>query len=191
MPGYCKSSRKTFTVTNQDAVIYPVIDKNGCITGNELKLPGFKKKERIPINYVGHKSDLRMLTFKPYYDKYIMTFVIEDMAAPFYPDMPYMAGLDFGTDNIAAIACTDNSYNRGELYEKSGDFIPRKTEQEESRARNGNADGGKRKTEKGVEKSAKRLPKVAGMNESSCGVWKPRLYSRKRIRRGGFTGKDV
>lgn len=48
-------------------------------------------------------------------------------------------------------------YNRGELYEKSGDFIPRKTEQEESGERNGNADGGKRKTKKGVEKSAKRL----------------------------------
>ena len=83
MPGYCKSNRKTFTVTNQDAVIYPVIDKNGCITGNELKLPGFKKKERVPINYVDHKSDLRMLTFKPYYDKYIMTFVIEDMLRHF------------------------------------------------------------------------------------------------------------
>ena len=35
MPGYCKSNRKTFTVTNQDAVIYPVIDKNGCITGSQ------------------------------------------------------------------------------------------------------------------------------------------------------------
>ncbi|MFR0898322.1 hypothetical protein, partial [Blautia faecis] len=35
------------------------------------------------------------------------------------------------------------------------------------------------------------LPKVAGMNESSCGVWKPRLYSRKRIRRGGFTYKNM
>ena len=82
MPGYCKSTRKTFTVTNQDAVIYPVIDKNGCITGNELKLPGFKKKERVPVNYIDHKSNLRMMTFKPYYDKYIMTFVIDDMAPP-------------------------------------------------------------------------------------------------------------
>ena len=27
------------------------------------------------------------------------------------------------------------------------------------------------------------------MGESPCGVWKPRLYSRKRIRRGGFTGR--
>ena len=25
------------------------------------------------------------------------------------------------------------------------------------------------------------------MDESPCGVWKPRLYLRKRIRRGGFT----
>ena len=31
------------------------------------------------------------------------------------------------------------------------------------------------------------LLKVAGMGKSPCGVWKPRLYSRKRIRRGGFT----
>ena len=38
-----------------------------------------------------------------------MSFVIEDMAAPFYPDMPYMAGLDLGTDNIATIACTDGT----------------------------------------------------------------------------------
>ena len=29
------------------------------------------------------------------------------------------------------------------------------------------------------------------MNESSCGVWKPRLYSRKRIRRGGFTKSSL
>ena len=48
-------------------------------------------------------------------------------------------------------------YNRGELYEKSGDFIPRKTEQEEPKERDGGIDGRKRKVEKGVEKSAKRL----------------------------------
>ena len=31
------------------------------------------------------------------------------MAPPFYPDMPNMVGVDLGTDNIAAIACTDGS----------------------------------------------------------------------------------
>ena len=48
-------------------------------------------------------------------------------------------------------------YNRGELYEKSGDFIPRKTELEESKERNRGIDGRKRKVEKGIKKSAKRL----------------------------------
>ena len=70
-----------------------------------------------------------MLTFKPYYDKYIMTFVIEDMAPPFYPDMPYMAGLDFGTDNIAAIACTDNSsvvYKGGAVLSSNQLFAKKK-----------------------------------------------------------------
>ena len=82
---------------------------DGGTEGCSLKLPGFKKKERIPLNYIDQGSNLREITFKPYYDKYIMSFVIEDMAAPFYPDMPYMAGLDLGTDNIAAIACTDGT----------------------------------------------------------------------------------
>lgn len=105
MPKYCRSTHRTFKVTNQDAVLYPKAD--GGTEGCSLKLPGFKKKERIPLNYIDQGSNLREITFKPYYDKYIMSFVIEDMAAPFYPDMPYMAGLDLGTDNIAAIACTD------------------------------------------------------------------------------------
>lgn len=48
-------------------------------------------------------------------------------------------------------------YNRGELYEKSGGFIPRKTEQEEPKERDGGIDGCERKIEKGVTKSAKRL----------------------------------
>lgn len=107
MPKYCRSTRRTFKVTNQDAVLYPKAD--GGTEGCSLKLPGFKKKERIPLNYIDQGSNLREITFKPYYDKYIMSFVIEDMAAPFYPDMPYMAGLDLGTDNIATIACTDGT----------------------------------------------------------------------------------
>lgn len=129
MPKYCKSYHKTFTVTNQDVVIYPVIDKNGNTIGSELKLPGFKKQERIPLSYINHKSNLRTVTFKPYYDKYIMTFVIENMASPFYPDMPYMAGLDFGTDNIAAIACTDGSsviYKGGAILSSNQFFAKEK-----------------------------------------------------------------
>ena len=104
MPKYCRLDKKTFKVTNQDAVLYPSDDGKGCL----LKLPQMKGS-RIPLSYLQAASELREIVFKPYYGKYIMTFVVEDMVPPFYPDMPYMAGLDLGTDNIAAIACTDGS----------------------------------------------------------------------------------
>ena len=104
MPGYCKADKKTFKVTNQDAALYPTKDGNGCL----LKLPKMDHN-RIPLSYLKDTSNLREIVFKPYYGKYIMTFIIEDMAPPFYPDLPNMAGMDLGTDNIAAIACTDGS----------------------------------------------------------------------------------
>lgn len=69
MPKYCRSTHRTFKVTNQDAVLYPKAD--GGTEGCSLKLPGFKKKERIPLNYIDQGSNLREITFKPYYDKYI------------------------------------------------------------------------------------------------------------------------
>ena len=104
MPKYCKTDRKTFKVTNQDAALYPSKDGKGCL----LKLPK-TENNRIPISYLNDTSNLREIVFKPYYGKYIMTFIVEEMAPPFYPDMPNMAGVDLGTDNIAAIACTDGS----------------------------------------------------------------------------------
>ncbi len=104
MPKYCKADRKTFKVTNQDAALYPSNDGKGCL----LKLPKIEKS-RIPLSYLKDTSNLREIVFKPYYGKYIMTFIVEEMAPPFYPDMPNMAGVDLGTDNIAAIACTDGS----------------------------------------------------------------------------------
>jgi len=45
MPKYCRSTRRTFKVTNQDAVLYPKAD--GGTEGCSLKLPGFKKKDPI------------------------------------------------------------------------------------------------------------------------------------------------
>ena len=104
MPKYCKTDRKTFKVTNQDAALYHSKDGKGCL----LKLPK-TENNRIPISYLIDTSNLREIVFKPYYGKYIMTFIVEEMAPPFYPDMPNMAGVDLGTDNIAAIACTVGS----------------------------------------------------------------------------------
>ena len=104
MPRYCKVDRKTFKVSNQDAALYPSKDGNGCL----LKLPK-TENNRIPISYLKDTANLREIVFKPYYGNYLMTFVVEDRIPPFYPDLPNMAGMDLGTDNIAAIACTDDS----------------------------------------------------------------------------------
>ena len=124
MPGYCKADKKTFKVTNQDAALYPTKDGKGCL----LKLPKMDHN-KIPLSYLKDTSNLREIVFKPYYGKYIMTFIIEDMAPPFYPDLPNMAGMDLGTDNIAAIACTDGSsvvYKGGAILSANQFFAKQK-----------------------------------------------------------------
>ena len=80
MPGYCKADKKTFKVTNQDAALYPTKDGKGCL----LKLPKMDPN-RIQLSYLKDTSNLREIVFKPYYGKYIMTFIIEDMVPPFLP----------------------------------------------------------------------------------------------------------
>ena len=75
MPKYCRLDKKTFKVTNQDAILYPAPDGKGCL----LKLPNMTEN-RIPLSYLKDTADLREVVFKPYYGKYIMTFVIEDAA---------------------------------------------------------------------------------------------------------------
>ena len=124
MPKYCRLDKKTFKVTNQDAILYPAPDGKGCL----LKLPNMTEN-RIPLSYLKDTADLREVVFKPYYGKYIMTFVIEDAAPPCYPDMPNMAGVDLGTDNIAAIACTDGSsvvYKGGAILSANQFFAKQK-----------------------------------------------------------------
>ena len=106
MPKYCKSTRKSFEVTNQDAVLY-----RGSVTSSSavIKLPSIPKKDKVMISGLPPYEDLRQVTIKPYYGKYILTFVFENGAPPCYPDLPEMAGVDFGTGNIATLACTDGS----------------------------------------------------------------------------------
>jgi len=107
MPGYKKNDRCTYTFTNQDAVLYPVTDKNGVFTGMELKLP--RIKERIVMPHIRECSHLMEVKVTPYYGRYILSLVIKTEDVSINPDMPETAAVDFGTDNIAAIVCTDHS----------------------------------------------------------------------------------
>lgn len=110
MPGYLKDDKHTFTISNQDAVLYPVYEDEKAHTGykgQELKLPG--RKERISLPHLREDAVLREVKVKPYYGNYLLILTLKEEDAPVRNDMPYMAGIDLGVDNIAAIVSTDSS----------------------------------------------------------------------------------
>lgn len=107
MPGYTKSGLATVTITNQDAVLYPIRDKDGRYHGMSMKLPLLA--HRVRLSHLPENARLREVKIKPYYGKFILSLTLESCAPPFFPDMPNLAGVDFGQDNIAALVCTDGS----------------------------------------------------------------------------------
>ena len=142
MPKYLKNDRHTFYVTNQDAVLYPVYRKTdasgrkstdsgapGEYDGMELKLPLMKK--RLYLRHITADSRLKEVQVKPYYGKILLVLVLETEDLPVSGKKPYLAGIDFGTDNIAAIVSTDHAsriYKGGAVLSKNRDFHKRKAE---------------------------------------------------------------
>ena len=142
MPKYLKNDRHTFYITNQDAVLYPVHRKTdasgrkstdsgapGEYDGMELKLPIMKK--RLYLRHIAADSRLKEVQVKPYYGKILMVLVLETENLPVSGKKPYLAGIDFGTDNIAAIVSTDHAsriYKGGAVLSKNRDFHKRKAE---------------------------------------------------------------
>lgn len=109
MPGYCKGERKTFTITNQDAVLYPVYeetDKGSVFAGMELKLPGIRHRLRLP--HLPDGTVLKEVKVCPYYGKYLLVLVLEVDSSQETANGSHMAGIDFGVENIAAIVTTDH-----------------------------------------------------------------------------------
>ncbi len=110
MPHYCKNDRKSFTVTNQDAVLYPDYkdtEHGRFYSGMQLKLPGIRHRLRL----LNLPEDVRLKEVKvrPYYGKYLMILVLEEADLPMPEDRPNIAGIDPGIDNIAAIVTTDHA----------------------------------------------------------------------------------
>lgn len=119
MPKYLKNDRHTFYITNQDAVLYPVYSgmsaagrpgadsiAPGEYDGMELKLPHIK--ERLRLRHIAPDSILKEVQVKPYYGKLLLVLVLETEDLPVNGEKPGLAGIDFGTDNIAAIVSTDH-----------------------------------------------------------------------------------
>ena len=108
MPHYLKKgSLHTFTFSNQDCVFYPVFKEDGTPDGVEVKFP--LTRERLHLRQISHDAVLKEAKVIPWHKKFILSLTLE-VEAPAAPlDLPNRAGLDLGTDNIAAIACTDGS----------------------------------------------------------------------------------
>ena len=96
MPHY-KKAPCTFTITNQGAVLY----------GEELKLPGIKK--RLQIRNIPEGSILKEVKVTPFYGQYTISLALESMSEPLKSDGSYFASIDFGVDNFASLVATDGS----------------------------------------------------------------------------------
>ena len=105
MPHYKKSGgMATFTITNQDAVIYDSGKPDGS---SALKLP--KIKERLDIGIIPKDSRLAECKVTPHYGRFIISITLESDTVINDSGMPNIAAIDFGSDNIAAIVSTDLS----------------------------------------------------------------------------------
>ena len=142
MPKYLKNDRHTFYITNQDAVLYPVCrtmknrgaektdrDEAKGHDGMELKLPLIK--ERLYLRHLGPGSTLKEVQVKPYYGKLLLVLVLEREDIPSGREKLHCAGIDFGTDNIAAIVSTDQAsriYKGGAVLSANRIFHKKKAE---------------------------------------------------------------
>ena len=115
MPGYCRNGKKTFAITNQDAVLYPAYgpkeagkdtgDSTFC--GMQLKLPG--TRYRLFLSHLREDAKLKEVKVRPYYGKYLLILTLEVPDPPVGKAGPHLAGIDLGVDNIAAIVTTDHA----------------------------------------------------------------------------------
>ena len=129
MPHYKKKgSICTFTVSNQDAVLYRIVDKDtGEYRGMELKLP--MMKTRLKLTHLPADAKLKEVKIMPYYGKYLLLLTFETKETIISRTATNKAVIDFGIDNIATIVTTDGSskvYKGGAIISENRLFAKEK-----------------------------------------------------------------
>ena len=123
-----KGSICTFTVSNQDAVLYRIVDKDtGEYRGMELKLP--MMKTRLKLTHLPADAKLKEVKIMPYYGKYLLLLTFETKGAIISRTATNKAVIDFGIDNIATIVTTDGSskvYKGGAIISENRLFAKEK-----------------------------------------------------------------
>ena len=105
MPHYIKSDVTTYTITNQDGVLYPVYEDN-VFKGFSLKLP--KTKERLFISHLSEDTVLKEIQIKPYFDTFKVLLVCSNKDEELVNEAKYSAAIDFGVENIVTLVNNDN-----------------------------------------------------------------------------------
>ena len=105
MPHYIKSNVTTYTITNQDGILYPVYE-NDIFKGFFLKLP--KTKERLFISHLAKDTILKEIQIKPYFDTFKVLLVCFNNDEAFVNEAKYSAAIDFGVENIVTLVDNDN-----------------------------------------------------------------------------------
>ena len=97
MPSYRKTETRTTEFTNQDCRV-----RNGYVTFPRIKY-------RLKLGYIPKGAALKCVKIKPYYDSFLIlcSFEAEDCVQD--EDRPFLAGIDLGVDNIAAITTNEGS----------------------------------------------------------------------------------
>lgn len=99
MPKYIKGDMTTIIYTNQNCVIYR--EDGRCF----LKFPG--TKVRLEIQPLPEDIDLKEVKVKPHYGDFEVLYTYECAAVKSRTDLCYVAAIDFGVNNIAAIATNE------------------------------------------------------------------------------------
>ena len=113
MPHYRKQDIITFSITNQDAVLYR------DDIGMSLKLP--LQKQRLYFSNLSSDPVLKEVKIKPYYGRFLLCLTLEEPDVAFDPSGSHVCAIDLGTDNFAAIVCDDHSsaiYKGGAVLSK-------------------------------------------------------------------------
>lgn len=96
MPHYKKAPLRTTSFTNQDCTLKE---------GGYIKFP--LTRTLLKIGGIPADARLKMVEIKPYYDAFVIlcTFETKEIEKP--DDCSFMAGIDLGVDNIAAITTNE------------------------------------------------------------------------------------
>ena len=115
MPNYCKGNITTFTLTNQEAVVYD----------DELKLPKTKQRLKIRKRHNARLQEVKVCPVSGGYDV-LLVYLVKDQLVK---SGAHSAAVDFGVDNTMAVVTDtgDSIIFKGEYIKSINQYFNKET----------------------------------------------------------------